>query len=71
MEWCDMNSLIINCETGEETTEPLSAERIAYLEAEAQKTKEAEDKAAAKRAAAEGKLAALGLTSDDLRALNL
>ena len=66
-----MESLNINCETGEETTEPLSAERIAYLEAEAQKTKEAEEEAAAKKTAAEGKLAALGLTADDFKALGL
>ena len=65
---------IVNCETGEEIIRDATAEQIAQMEldstnAEARKA-EAEAKAQAK-ATAEGKLAALGLTTDDLRALGL
>ena len=65
---------IVNCETGEEIIRDANAEEIAQMEidaANAQARKaEAETKAQAK-AVAEGKLAALGLTTDDLRALGL
>lgn len=65
---------VINCETGEETLVPFTEEELAQqaidqAEADA-KQAEVEAKAQAK-AAAEGKLAALGLTTDDLRALGL
>jgi hypothetical protein len=69
-----MSKLIVNCETGETVERELNkAEKdqqkideieVAKIEAEA------EAKAQAKKAA-EGKLAALGLTTDDLRALGL
>lgn len=68
-----MDSLIINCETGEQTIEPLSPERIAYLEMEAQKTKEAEALAeaeAAKKAAEKAALLnRLGITADEAKLL--
>jgi hypothetical protein len=66
--------IIVNCETGEITERKLNAQEIAQQEidnAHFQKIQaEAEAKAQAK-AVAEGKLAALGLTTDDLRALGL
>jgi len=60
--------------TGEEVTrdytpDELAESEVAFLETE-QREAEAEAKAQAK-ATAEGKLAALGLTTDDLRALGL
>ena len=65
---------IINVETNEVTERPYTVEETAEVEStkaalviELQK---AEDKAAVK-AAAEAKLAALGLTADDLKALGL
>jgi hypothetical protein len=73
-----MTKLIINAETGETVERELSAEEIAqqeideanYLASKAIADAEAEAKAQAK-ATAESKLAALGLTTDDLRALGL
>jgi hypothetical protein len=73
-----MSKLIIDCTTGEVIERQLSAEEIAqqeideanYLAAKAISDAEAQAKAQAK-ATAEGKLAALGLTTDDLRALGL
>ena len=64
---------IVNAD-GEEITRDANAEELAQMakdkaEADAQKT-QAEAKAQAK-VLAEGKLAALGLTTDDLRALGL
>jgi hypothetical protein len=69
---------IINVETGEVIERELNAEEIAqqeideanYLAAKAISDAEAQAKADAK-ATAEGKLAALGLTINDLRALGL
>jgi uncharacterized membrane protein YkoI len=63
-----------NCETQEEITRDATDAEMAQMakdkaEADARKS-ETEAKAQAK-AAAEGKLAALGLTTDDLRALGL
>jgi len=63
-----------NCETQEEIIRDATDAEIAQLakdkaESDARKA-EAEAKAQAKTAA-EGKLAALGLTTDDLRALGL
>jgi hypothetical protein len=68
--------LIINCETGEQTEVELTAEEIAQREADAityaaQKAEQeavATAKAAAK-ASAEAKLAALGLTVEEIAAL--
>ena len=73
-----MTKLIVNCQTGEITEVELTKmdhdqQKIdeADLKAfNAVKVAEAQAKATAK-AAAEGKLAALGLTTDDLRALGL
>jgi len=66
----------INCETGEVTERPLTAEEIAANEAAqaqaAADAKAAEEEAAAKAAAkasAQAKLATLGLTADEVSAL--
>jgi hypothetical protein len=77
MEYHKMSKLQVkeyNCETGEETIRDATDAEIAQMakdkiESDARKA-EAEAKAQAKTAA-EGKLAALGLTTDDLRALGL
>ena len=66
-----MESLLINCETGEETRVPYTAKEIEDAEAlgliaQTQLKNELE----AKESAA-NKLAALGLTADDLKALGL
>lgn len=68
--------LIINCETGEQTEVELTAEEIAQREADAAKAeadrvaREAEEAAkAAAKASAEAKLAALGLTAEEVAAL--
>ena len=68
--------LIINCETGEQTEVELTAEEIAQRDADAKayeaelKAKEAEAAAKAEaKASAEAKLAALGLTADEISAL--
>ena len=65
---------IVNIETGEIIERELNKEELAQnakdLYASEAKQAEAEAKAVAK-AAAESKLAALGLTTDDLRALGL
>jgi hypothetical protein len=69
-----MSKLIINCETGETVERELNkAEKDQQKIDEAAiavEQAEAEAKAQAK-ATAESKLAALGLTTDDLRALGL
>lgn len=69
--------IVINCETGEQTVEPLTAEEIAQLEAdrlaaaEARAAAEAEAAAvAAAKEAAQAKLAALGLTPEEIAALS-
>lgn len=71
-----MTKLIVNCETGEETIVPLTAEEIADHErivaSIAAQTAQLENDAAAKAAAkasAEAKLAALGLTAEEIAAL--
>ena len=67
----------VNCETGEVTTRPLTAEEIAANEAaalaaaEEQAAREAEEAAkAAAKASAEAKLKALGLSDDEIAALS-
>jgi hypothetical protein len=65
---------IVNCETGIETIRDATTDEISQIakdkaENEARQA-ETEAKAQAK-VTAEGKLAALGLTTDDLRALGL
>jgi hypothetical protein len=63
--------------TGETTTRELTAEELAWRSAEHESTLPtaeqlaAQAEALAAKAAAEAKLAALGLTADDLKALGL
>jgi hypothetical protein len=66
----------VNCETGEVTERPLTAEEIAQREADAAaaEARRAEEEAAkaaadAAKASAQDKLAALGLTADEIAAL--
>jgi len=66
----------VNCETGEVTERPLTAEEIAQRETDAaayavQKAEQdaAAEAAAAAKASARAKLAALGLTEDEIAAL--
>ena len=67
----------VNCETGEVVERPLTAEEIAQREADAaafaaeQAAREAAEAAAAEaKASAQAKLAALGLTADEIAALS-
>ena len=67
----------VNCATGEVTERPLTAEEITQREADAAAyatAKAAEEAAAAAaataKASAEAKLAALGLTADEIAALS-
>lgn len=69
--------VIVDCSTGEQTILPLTAEEIAELQAAAARAEEeraaAEAEAAAVAAAkanAEAKLAALGLTAEEIAALS-
>lgn len=66
----------VNCETQEVTTRPLTAEEIAaqqaaaaQAEADAKAKAEADAAKAAAKASAEAKLAALGLTADEVAAI--
>jgi len=60
-----------NCETGEITQRELTAKEIKDRENQYKSDIAAAEAKAQAKAAAEGKLAALGLTTDDLRALGL
>lgn len=65
---------IHNVETDEIQEVPLTSEDLAMIEsdkAEAELMKSQEAKAKADKEAAQAKLAALGLTADDLKALGL
>ena len=65
---------IHNIATGEEIEREMNAQELAQLEADQADSlarKEAEAAKAEAKASAEAKLAALGLTSDDLKALGL
>jgi len=65
---------IVNVETGEETWRNLTTEELAEIakaQEEAKIAIEKEKQLAAKKASAEAKLVALGLTADDLKALGL
>jgi archaellum component FlaD/FlaE len=71
-----LTTIEINCTTGEVTERPLTAEEIAQHEADvaASMARKAEEDAAAEAAAvvkasAQAKLAALGLTADEIAAL--
>jgi hypothetical protein len=65
---------VVNTETGEEIVRDANEQELAQIEIDSAnalaRKAEAQAKAQAK-ATAEGKLAALGLTTDDLRALGL
>ena len=72
-----LTKLVINCETGVTEELPLTAEEIAQREADAQAfadeqaKRDAEAAAAeAAKASAQAKLAALGLTADEIAALS-
>ncbi len=71
-----MNELItvVNCETGEVIERPRTAKeqaQIDFVRAEAQAELQAEADQEAAKIAAATKLAALGLTTNDLKALGL
>lgn len=71
-----LNKIVVNCETGEQTIVPLTAEEIAqreadavaYAEAKAIQDAEAQAKAEAK-ASAIAKLAAIGLSDAEIAAI--
>jgi ribosomal protein L14E/L6E/L27E len=65
---------IVNATTGEEIEREMTSQEFARWNAEVTKNlerKELESQAQAAKAAAEAKLAALGLTTEDLKALGL
>lgn len=71
-----LTKIIVNCETGEQTVVELTADEIAEREAMAVQAeadrvaREAEETAKAEaKASAEAKLAALGLTAEEIAAL--
>jgi len=71
-----LTKIVVDCSTGEQTIVPLTAEEIAQRELDAaayaaQKAIEAAEEAdkAEAKASAEAKLAALGLTADEIAAL--
>jgi hypothetical protein len=71
-----LQKIVVDCSTGEQTIVPLTAEEIAQRELDAQAyaaqqaIQEAEEAAKAEaKASAEAKLAALGLTADEIAAL--
>ena len=72
-----LTKVIVDCSTGEQTIVPLTAEEIAQLEADQAQIEteraasEAEAAAvAAAKAAGQAKLAALGLTAEEIAALS-
>ena len=72
-----LTKIVVDCSTGEQTTVPLTVEEIAQREldaqayAEQQALAEAEAVAiAAAKASAEEKLAALGLSAEEISALS-
>ena len=71
-----LTAIEMNCETGEVTERPLTAEEIAQREADAAayatakaEAEAAKAAAAISKASAQAKLAALGLTADEIAAL--
>lgn len=68
-----MTELIVDCSTGEQTIRELTADEVAQRKAEAEafaaEAAAREAEAAAAKVAVESKLAALGLTADDLKVL--
>ena len=68
------NIIVYHNAEGERIERPMNAEELAQLAKDKAKEQERKDEIAArlaKKAAAEAKLAALGLTTDDLKALGL
>ena len=72
-----LTKVVVDCSTGEQTIVPLTAEEIAQREADAaafaaeQAARQAEEEAKAQaKASAEAKLAALGLTAEEIAALS-
>jgi len=72
-----LTAIEVNCTTGEVTERPLTQDEIAQREADAQaaEARRAEEEAAkaaeeAAKASAQAKLAALGLTSEEIAALS-
>ena len=72
-----LTKLVVDCSTGEQTIVPLTAEEISQREADAaafaaeQAARQAEEEAKAQaKASAEAKLAALGLTAEEIAALS-
>ena len=72
-----LTKIVVDCSTGEQTIVPLTAEEIAQRETDAAAyaaqlaTQEAEALAKAEaKASAKAKLAALGLTADEIKALS-
>ena len=72
-----LTKIVVDCSTGEQQIVPLTAEEIAQREADAaafaveQAAREAAEAAAAEaKASAQAKLAALGLTADEIAALS-
>lgn len=72
-----LTKLVVDCSTGEQTTVPLTVEEIQQREADAaafaaeQAARQAEEEAKAQaKASAEAKLAALGLTAEEIAALS-
>jgi hypothetical protein len=71
-----MNNLITvtNCETGETIEREMTADELEQfnkIKADQEQQAEAQAKAETDKAAAQAKLEALGLTTDDLKALGL
>ncbi len=71
-----ITKLVIDCETGEQTVVPLTAEELAEREAMAAQAEQdrlareaAEQAKAEAKASAQAKLAALGLTEDEISAV--
>jgi hypothetical protein len=71
-----LNKIVVDCSTGEQTIVPLTAEEVAQRETDAaayaaqQAIQEAEEAAkATAKASAESKLAALGLTAEEVSAI--
>jgi hypothetical protein len=71
-----LNKIVVDCSTGEQTIVPLTAEEIAQRELDAQAyaaqqaIQEAEEAAKAEaKASAESKLAALGLSVEEIAAI--
>lgn len=72
-----LTKIVVDCSTGEQTEVELTAEELAQLEADRQAALEAQASAEAEAAArtaakqaAEAKLLALGLTAEEIAALN-